>query len=199
MVSCVPSQSNCRIHGLIFSVKWRGVRMSWDQLAQVWCQSQESFRQHELSLGPLDVPSLTDLESAFRRVKKGKAMGMDEVPPEICKACPALLAKQCYSTLLMMVIHGQESLQHKGGFLTPAYKGKGSPLLPSSCRSLLVSSHMGKVLHRAVRQHQATLYEQYLSRQQLGGRRCVPVTLGLHEARSFLRGGQRRGCSVALW
>ena len=162
-----------------------GVRMSWEDLTAKWQASLETFQQHEIDLGPADLPSLTDLEMSFRRVKKGKALGPDGVPPELCKACPALLARQYFTALMKMIIHGQESLHHKGGTLVPAYKGKGPATDPTSYRSLLISSHMGKVLHRTIRQHQSTMYEQYLCAQQLGGRKKVPVTLGLHEARAF--------------
>ena len=175
-----------------------GVRMPWSDLISTWQSNLKAFQQQQVTLGPDDLPSLTDLEIAFRRVKKGKAMGQDSIPPELCKACPTILAKQYYSVLMKLVVHGQESLCHKGGILVPAFKGKGSSLDPTSYRSLLISSHMGKVLHRAVRQHQAQLYETFLCAQQLGGRRKVPVTLGLHEARAYLRSHQRQGMSVAL-
>lgn len=120
------------------------------------------------------IGSLTDLEIAFRRVKKGKAQGQDHIPPEACHVCPTLLAKQYYNALMKLVLHGQESLHHKGGFLISAHKGRGPTTDPAAYRSLLISSHMGKVLHRA------------------------PVTLGLHEARAFLRGAQMQGLSVGL-
>ena len=175
-----------------------GVRMTWEDLTAKWQDSLAEFQQHEVDLGPADLPSLTDLELSFRRVKKGKALGPDGVPPELCKACPALLARQYFTALMKMIIHGQESLHHKGGTLVPAYKGKGPATDPTSYRSLLISSHMGKVLHRTIRQHQSTMYEQYLCAQQLGGRKKVPVTLGLHEARAFLRNGQQIGHSVGL-
>jgi len=175
-----------------------GQRVTSQELYDKWKHHSASFLQTEICIGPDDVPSLTDLEQAFRRVKSGKALGQDGIPPEICKACPVVLARQYYSVLLKMLIHGQESLHHKGGTLVPAYKGKGSSMLPASYRSLLISSHLGKVLHRTIRQHQAQIYEQYLCAQQLGGKRKVPVNLGLHEARAFLRSNQLRGRSVAL-
>ena len=175
-----------------------GQRMEWQDYIQHWQRSLASFCQKQVCLGPTDIPSLTDLESAFRRVRPGKAIGLDGVPPEICHAFPTILARQYFSSLLKLMIHGQESILHKGGVLVPAYKGKGSQTEPSSYRSLLISSHMGKVLHRTIRQHQSHLYETYLCTQQLGGRKKVPVNLGLHEARSFLRGGQQRGQSVGL-
>ena len=77
---------------------------------------------------------------------------------------PAPLALACYTQLAKLICHGQEYIGHKGGHLTVAYKGKGSTSQSSSFRSLLVSSHIGKVLHRAVRQTSATLYEGVFTR-----------------------------------
>ena len=164
----------------------------------LWIQGLQRFRHDHLQLSLDDLPSLTDLEIALRRVRKNKAIGLDMIPPELCHACPTILARQLYGALLKLVCHGQEALPHKGGLLTPAFKGKGSPCEASSYRSLLVSSHIGKALHRTVRQTQATLLEAFMVPQQLGGRRRVPVTLGLHEARAFLRSRQGQMQSVAL-
>ena len=175
-----------------------GARIDDSDQRALWRNNLEKFAQQELSLEPSDVPSLTDLELALRRVQRHKATGPDGLPSELCAACPARLARQLYGALLKLVLHGQECLLHKGGALIPVFKGKGSPLDASSYRSLLVSCHIGKALHRTVRQTQATLLEAYMCSQQLGGRRHVPVTLGLHEARAFLRGGQKDHSSVAL-
>ena len=127
----------------------------------LWLENLAQFRQDELQLQPWDVPSLTDLEIAS----------------ELCCACPTTVARHLYGALLKLVYHGQETLIHKGGTLAPAFKGKGSPLDVSGYRSLLISSHLGKSLHRTVRQTQASLLENYMCPQQLGGRRHVPVTL----------------------
>eukprot|EP00435_Cladocopium_sp_Y103_P014284 s5672_g3.t1 len=105
---------------------------------------------------------------------------------------------ELYGAFLKLVLHGQECLEHKGGTLVAAFKGKGSPMEASSYRSLLVSSHIGKVLHRTVRQTQASSLETYMGLQQLGGKRNVPVTLGLREVRAYPRGAQQRSLSVAL-
>lgn len=100
--------------------------------------------------------------------------------------------------MLKLVLHGQEYLGHKGGLLTPAHKGKGALTDPKAYRSLLVSSHIGKTLHRTVRQTQAHLLEAFMTRSQLGGKRKVPVTLGLHEARAYLRAAALQHQSAAL-
>ena len=144
----------------------RGRRLSWQEYARVWKECRGPFRQRAVTLRPMDILCLTELETAFRRVKKGKALGLDGVPPELCNACPTILAKQYDSALLKLVARGQEAMQRKGRVLVPAYKGKGPKTDPSSHRSLLISSHMGKVLHRTIRQHQEHLYETYLCTQQ---------------------------------
>ena len=71
------------------------------------------------------------------------------------------------------------------GATHPIYKHKGPIDTRSSFRSILVSSHVGKCLHRAIRQRQHTLFDRYLQRELIGGRHSVPVTLGVHIARAF--------------
>lgn len=175
-----------------------GVRLDEDEQWAKWRSNLQRFRKEQFVLTLADIPSLTDLELAFRRVPRNKASGLDNVPSELRSACPTQLARQMYGALLKLVLHGQESLAHKGGLLTPAHKNKGSLTDPSAYRSLLVSSHLGKTLHRTVRQKQATLLETFMARSQLGGKRRVPVTLGLHEARAFLRAAACQHKSAVL-
>eukprot|EP00435_Cladocopium_sp_Y103_P017195 s2046_g4.t1 len=70
--------------------------------------------------------------------------------------------------------------------------------LPSSYRSILISSHIGKTIHRCLRTHSANLFEAYLQHQQVGGKRKIPVTLGVHMARAFLRSRKRQGYNISL-
>lgn len=49
-----------------------------------------------------------------------------------------------------------------------------------------------------MRLKQADVYETYIHRQQLGGRRATPVTLGTHQARAFLRYNKKLGRPTAL-
>ena len=59
-----------------------------------------------------------------------------------------------------LCLFGHEALMHKGGLLVQAYKGKGDPKQCSSFRSLLISSHIGKAIHRTLRTHQADVFEE---------------------------------------
>ena len=46
--------------------------------------------------------------------------------------------------------------------------------------------------------HSAGLFGRYLQRQQLGGQRGIAVTLGVHQAQTYLRSRRRFGLNVGL-
>ena len=175
-----------------------GSRLDASTQWQLWRTNLQKFARPHIDQKITGLPTLTDLEMAFRRVPCKKASGLDQLPSELCGACPRELARQNYGALLKLFLHGQETLWHKGGILYPAHKGKGPLCDPKAYRSLLVSSHVGKALHRTIRQTQADLLEKYMMRSQLGGKRHVPVTLGLHEARAYLRAAAADGHSAVL-
>ena len=175
-----------------------GLRMSPDELRHRWRQNLQQFSQPDFHLQLQDLLTLCDLERAFARVRTGKAVGHDAVPPEVCAYNAKELAWLSYSQLLKLALHGHEAAIHKGGQLVQAHKGKGPIDHCDSYRSLLISSHQGKVLHRSLRQHQTVLYERFMQNQQIGGRRGVPVTLGLHHLRSYMRHQQREGRSCGI-
>ena len=175
-----------------------GERIDEVRQRQMWIENLQSLTTAHLDVPIHEVPTLVELEAAFRRVKRGKASGPDQLPSELFHCFPADTAKQCYSILLKTALQGQECLLHKGGTLIPLWKGKGDMGQCSSFRSILLSSHFGKTLHRTLRLKQADVYETYIHHQQLGGRRATPVTLGTHQARAFLRHNKNLGRPTAL-
>ena len=181
-----------------FSTMEGGERMTEQEQRSHWRANLQELRESNLSLNVDDLPTLTDLEAAFRQVKTGKATGPDSIPAEICNSQPALLAKFTYPLLLKILLHGQEPLEHKGGRLIPLWKGKLSQGLCEAYRSILISSHIGKCLHRTIRLKQSSTYEAYLQHQQIGGQRKAPVVLGVHLARSYLRAQQQAHRPCAL-
>lgn len=175
-----------------------GTRMDEETLRRIWQQNLRECIPESLCLQPEDVPTLVALERAFRRVRPGKAIGADDVPPELCHSQPTLMARFTYTQMLKLVAHGQEALLHKGGLLVSAWKKKGAQQECSSYRSLLISSHVGKTLHRTIREQQSSIYEQFLQRSQIGGRKKVPVGLGVHHVRAILRRAQEHQMSSGL-
>lgn len=175
-----------------------GHRTSLPQLRAEWIEELSQFANAEINIDISEVPTLTDLEISYRRVPCGRAQGPDGIPGELCHYQPASIAKASYSQLAKLVCHGQEFLWHKGGQLTPAYKGKGPTSSCTSYRSLLVSSSIGKALHRTIRQSSASLYENFLQAQQVGGRRKIPVQLALHQVRAHMRRAAYQGRSAGV-
>ena len=165
---------------------------------EIWTHNLKELQAERLDLTWNQLPSLADLEEACRKVALGKAIGPDGLPSDLFHWHPAALARHLYPQLLKLVLHGQESIVHKGGKLVAAYKHKGPHDNCESYRSLLISSHAGKVLHKTLRSQECPNYERYLQAQQLGGRRKVPVQLALHATRAFLRTNRQQGRCVGI-
>ena len=173
-------------------------RVSPQELHRDWVLSIASLSDAQCSMEISEIPSLCQLEAACRRVKAGKADGPDRVPSELCKYYPKEVAKMLYGLLLKLVTHGHEPLLHKGGLVMPIWKGKLAKDTCEAFRSILLSSNLGKVIHRTLRVHQRSFYEAFLHAQQLGGRQKVPVTLGAHLTRAFLRWHRDQGHPTAV-
>ena len=181
-----------------FSEMEGGVRITLEEQRKAWRANLEALSQAGFTIDIKEIPSLTELEQACRQVKAGKASGMDGVPSELLRYCPSAMAKQLYSLLLKICLQGQEPLEHKGGYLVPIWKGKMSKDTCQAFRSILISSMVGKTLHKALRTKQNDLYQQFLHPQQLGGRKGISVVLGGHLIRAFLRVFEARKQSTAI-
>ena len=175
-----------------------GQRIDATHQRSLWIDNLKSFQATSLHLDIDDIPSLVELEMAYRHVRPHNATGPDRIDASLCAKHPAMFARKTYSQLLKLYAHGQESLLHKGGRLQPIWKQKGPRHLCSAYRSVLISSHVGKSLHRCIRLHTADTFEHYLQSQQIGGKRGVPVSLGVHQARAFMRSRSRRGLCTGL-
>ena len=175
-----------------------GQRLSHAEQREVWRANLASLQLHEFVIDATELPSLLDLEAAYRRINPNKAIGPDKIHPAFCRAKPQLLARSTFNQMLKLAIHGQESLAHKGGTLCPIWKAKGPKDECSAYRSILVSSFIGKSIHRSLRQRQSTLFEKFMQTEQLGGRPKVPVTLGVHLGRAFMRARKQQGHNIAM-
>ena len=170
-----------------FSEMEGGERVDEETQRTLWRANLESLSTSILDIPVTEIPSLTELEQTCRQVAAGKASGMDRIPSELIRYCPKIVARQLYSLLLKIATQGQEPLEHKGGYLIPIWKGKLSKDCCQAFRSILISSMVGKTMHKALRTKQTDLYQRYLHPQQLGGRKGISVVLCGHLVRAFLR------------
>ena len=98
-----------------------------------------------------NVPTLTELEHQMRLARPSKAMGYDQVPPELLHYSAAHLARHTWPLFFKQTLLASECLQHKGGRLVSAWKRRGDIRQCSQHRALLVSSSLGKSFHNVFR------------------------------------------------
>ena len=140
-----------------------------------------------------DVPDLCSLEGALRDTATARAYGQDGVPGEVAHYCAAELSKTLFQLHLKSVFRLCEPVQHKGGVLHCVWKKKGPQQQCTSYRGILVSSILGKSLHKLLRQKCITALSTVASPLQVGGLPRYPVTVPAHATRLFQSACHRRG------
>ncbi|CAE7754403.1 Pol, partial [Symbiodinium sp. CCMP2456] len=153
-------------------------------------------RELEWTMGSL--PSIDELEKAYRRAPFNKSAGLDGIPGELLKAAPAALARNSHALMTKTVLTLQQPLQWRGGVLYSAWKRAGNPAMAESHRSLFISSLLGKSLHRLMKDKVAHNIENSLHPLHMGSRRGAPVTYPAMAILSHLRGTIRRKQSAAI-
>ena len=159
-------------------------------------QSAKDLSGHTVAVE--DVPGLADLEAAMRSASTDRAYGLDGIPGEIIKFGAAQLSKTVYALLLKSVFRLAEPVQHKGGTLYCIWKGKGPKQTCESYRGILVSSVLGKTLHKLVRSRCTPALSSCAAPLQVGGLPRFPVTIPAQAARLFQAACGARRTSHAL-
>ena len=144
-----------------------------------------------------EVPSLSELEQAFRRIRMRKAPGADQLRSDLCSLAPAALARAYFPLLFKVSLNYNEPLQSKGGVLVSAFKGGRSDDV-SCYRSLLLSSHLGKAMRRTVRQRLVARYAQTAPSLYVSVRAGGNVMHASHALRTFLLAAKQQGSSAAI-
>ena len=122
------------------------------------------------------VPTLLEIEEVYRRQPRYKACGLDGIPGEALKSCPALFARLYQPLYTKSVLSLNRPLQWRGGQLYECYKGSGSSATPENYRSLYVSSVVGKGLHKLLRRRITENTQKTFHPLQCGAKPGVSVT-----------------------
>ena len=144
-----------------------------------------------------ELPSLTELEQAFRRIRTKKAPGADCLRSDLCSLAPTSLAKAYFPLLSKVLLNYNEPLQMKGGVLVAAFKG-GNSTDVDCYRSLLLSSHIGKALRRTVRQRLVQRYANAAPSLHVSVKAGGNVMHASHALRSYLLAAKKRKFSAAI-
>ena len=150
----------------------------------------------ELDLGLL--PTVQDVWRLIARCKNGKAAGPNQLVNEIFKAGGINMAHHILPLFLKAVLTGQEPLAWHGGSLFALYKGKGSPSLPDSFRSIFLSNVQAKLYHSWIRTKLEELWHRRASSMQYGGRKGHGTDMAHHVVQSVLAAARSNGHSSAL-
>lgn len=127
-----------------------------------------------------ELPTLLELEHAFRANSRGKACFFDGVPTELAHHFPQFLASHFFPLLLKQALLIAEPITFKGGLLVQAFKGHGPMNSCESYRSLMVSSIFSKSGHRILRRQAVKHMQTYKAAAQLGGLPGKAVSQAAH-------------------
>ena len=127
-----------------------------------------------------ELPTLLELEHAFRLNVKGKACFFDGIPTELAHAHPQYLARYIFPMALKQSLLIAEPVTLKGGILIHAFKGKGCMGQCDNYRSLMISSIFAKSIHRVLRRQSVGHLAEIHVPGQLGGLPGKAVSQAAH-------------------
>ncbi|CAE7921300.1 PEPKR2 [Symbiodinium sp. KB8] len=159
-------------------------------------QSDKDLSMHMLTAE--DIPSLAELEASLRATSTDRAYGLDDIPGEVIRYGAAEISKSVYALLLKSIFRLTEPVQHKGGTLHCIWKGKGPKQICGSYRGILVSSMLGKSLHKTLRGRCSDTLASSTVPLQVGGLPRFPVTVPAQAARLFQSACHRHGRPYTL-
>ena len=165
-------------------------------LQQLWEEAMHRLRQNPHPPEHIDeIPTLLEVERHLQHAAVGKAMGCDLLPGELMRMAAPWMAEAIWPLVVKTALWADEPLQHKGGRLVVAYKGRGDHAQCSSHRSLLVSSSLGKCLHNVWRARTQPYVFKGATAMQFIAQPKALVTQASHCVRMFLRSQIARGRS----
>ena len=146
----------------------------------------------------VQIPSLYDLQWAFRHLNKAKAAGLDGLGAEVYQANLCQTSIRLYSLFLKMTARRQWVTEMSGGWLLPLWKGKNNPQDMVSYRGIMLEPTIARGFSRAWRGCLSAGLSEQSEPNQWGGRPGLSCTalhlqLKLHQATA-----KHQGWSQAL-
>ena len=172
-----------------------GFRVTLDNLVQ---EHLDTVPTTPLTPDWTELFSLQDLETQFRSTQCNRAYFDDGIPGDLLHSIPDVLARAYFPLFTKISLLQQEPMIFKGGLLTPAYKGKGSPNECNAYRSLLVSSPIGKALHALLRRAAVHHFHRIAQPFQIGGLPGKSITQATHSLLAYQWAAKQRKLSTGF-
>ena len=160
-----------------FSQVEAGIVTTWDALHQ---QHSQDRMEPPADVEPDAFPNAWEIQRLLSRLKRDKVPGPNMMPPAILKAGGDVVSRQLSIMFAKTAACAKEPLQWKGGMLVPLWKGKSSPAVPDSYRSIFISNYTAKIYHQCIRTHLVNVWESALEHLQLGGRAGLGSDIAHH-------------------
>lgn len=164
-----------------FAVVEAAQRVTDDQLQHAHMTTKGSHCQIAIE----DLPTIDQVKSRIRRLKAGKAPGLDQIPNEVLKAGGEVLATMLHELFVKTVCAGREPLEWKTGTSVPLHK-KGPVTNPDNYRAILLSDTIAKLAHGCLRDRLCSTYEKIASPACFGGRTGMGTDFGHHLVQSMI-------------
>ena len=97
------------------------------------------------------MPTIDDVVRIVRKLKKGRAPGLDGISAELLQADPHCTTGRLHPLYIKFLMQGREALNTKAGKAVPITKGKGDPLSVGARRAIILRSLAIKVHQKFVR------------------------------------------------
>eukprot|EP00435_Cladocopium_sp_Y103_P032495 s3994_g8.t1 len=144
------------------------------------------------------IPTLAEVRSQVYRLKRGKAPGPDQIPPDVLKAGAEPLAKHLTTLIVKTAANAREPGSWRGGRLVPLHKGKLPKTDPQGYRSIFLNGFVTKIYHSAIRKHLVDAWSSVLTHLQLGGRKGLGCDSAHHLVHAHLAHGSIRKLPVGV-
>ena len=132
-------------------VNLEAVLKRWKEYFKKLMNEENNREEAEVVNKEVNCVSREEVKSALRRMKKDKAIGLDELPVEVWK-CMGEMGIKFFTKLFNRLLMGERMPEEwRRSVLIPIYKNKGDQQCCESYKGIKLMSHTMKVWERIIK------------------------------------------------
>ena len=161
-----------------------GQRIDLHALFEACHVRQQEWMQHPAAISLEDLPTLQQFETALRKVRPGKATGIDPFGADFYHQHSVEVAKLFYPLILKIFQFQTEPANWKGGIMAVLPK-VGDPQKVNHFRGIMLLNTVAKSVHTLLRARLLPVLQHDAPRGQIGGFPHQEVMFGSQFVRMF--------------